>query len=106
MAPRPHNSGHYTIEACNISQFTQHIRAICGLPLMDVHLVQQSVMINILGEDLYEVLQKIPVLKHGFVHLYGKSEAKAKLKMDHITFVGSTSEDLKKQLSQFKKANK
>src|SRR5699024_3318398 len=64
MAPRPHNSGHYTIEACNISQFTQHIRAICGLPLMDVHLVQQSVMINILGEDLDEVLQKIPVLKH------------------------------------------
>src|SRR5699024_12722208 len=68
-------------------------------------LVQQSVMINILGEDLDEVLQKIPVLKHGFVHLYGKSEAKAKRKMGHITFVGSTAEDIQKQLNQFKEAN-
>src|SRR5699024_8810345 len=57
MAPRPHNSGHYTIEACNISQFAQHIRAICGLPLIPVKLLQAAKMINILGEDLPEVFQ-------------------------------------------------
>ncbi|HEX6594110.1 MAG TPA: 5-(carboxyamino)imidazole ribonucleotide synthase [Bacillota bacterium] len=105
MAPRPHNSGHYTIEACNISQFSQHIRAICGLPLMDVRLIQQSVMINILGEDLAGVVQQMPTLKNGFVHLYGKHEAKEKRKMGHITFVGSTAEDVQKQLNRFKEAN-
>src|SRR5699024_11355016 len=52
MAPRPHNSGHYTIEACNVSQFEQHIRAVAGLPLMPIQLMAPAVMKNILGEDV------------------------------------------------------
>ena len=52
MAPRPHNSGHYTIEACSESQFSQHIRAICGLPLPEIRLHQNAMMINVLGEDM------------------------------------------------------
>src|SRR5690625_7289763 len=61
MAPSPHNSGHYTIEACNVSQFTQHIRAICGWPLAPVELLQPAGMINVLGEDIPAVLR---VMKH------------------------------------------
>lgn len=101
MAPRPHNSGHYTIEACSVSQFTQHIRAICGLPLAPIKLLERAVMINILGEDLpgvYNAMQKSP---DAFIHLYGKDEPKAKRKMGHITFIGETVEDLAEQLDKF-----
>ncbi|WP_100012520.1 5-(carboxyamino)imidazole ribonucleotide synthase [Lentibacillus sediminis] len=104
MAPRPHNSGHYTIEACNISQFGQHIRAICGLPLMDVTLLQPAVMVNILGEDMEEVLHALPIAENGFIHLYGKSEAKTKRKMGHVTFIAASQEKIQQQLQQFEEA--
>jgi 5-(carboxyamino)imidazole ribonucleotide synthase len=102
MAPRPHNSGHYTIEACNISQFGQHIRAICGLPLTDIKLLMPTVMINILGEDMDGLLKAIPQAEDGFVHLYGKAEPKEKRKMGHITFIAENEEALQKQLEKFK----
>lgn len=94
MAPRPHNSGHYTIEACNISQFAQHIRAICGFDLTAITAVQETTMINILGEDLEYVLERMPTGSGAFVHLYGKAEAKEKRKMGHITFAAETKEQL------------
>lgn len=106
MAPRPHNSGHYTIEACNISQFTQHIRAICGLPLMDVTLLQPAIMINILGKDLEGVVKAMQTEPNGFVHLYGKDEAKEKRKMGHITFIGETEDQVKQAVRQFKEEMK
>src|SRR5699024_12465856 len=71
MAPRPHNSGHYTIEACNISQFAQHVRAICGLELTPVRLFEPSIMVTIIGEDLPGTLKAIPQMTKAFVHLYG-----------------------------------
>src|SRR5699024_5003174 len=101
MAPRPHNSGHYSIEACNISQFTQHIRAICGLPLMSVKLLQPASMINILGEDLQAVLQAMRKSPEGFIHLYGKDEAKEKRKMGHVTFIAETTKKLQQVISNF-----
>ena len=101
MAPRPHNSGHYTIEACNVSQFTQHIRAICGLPLIEVSLLQPAMMINVLGEDLESVLNALKTSQNGFVHLYGKEEPKEKRKMGHITFISETVEGLQEQVSSF-----
>jgi 5-(carboxyamino)imidazole ribonucleotide synthase len=104
MAPRPHNSGHYTIEACNISQFGQHIRAICGLSLIDIQLLQQAVMINVLGEDMESVLHALSQSKSGFVHLYGKDEAKAKRKMGHITFIAPSDKTMKTQLQHFEEA--
>nr|WP_026682854.1 5-(carboxyamino)imidazole ribonucleotide synthase [Priestia megaterium] len=104
MAPRPHNSGHYTIEACNVSQFTQHIRAICGLPLMEVNLLEPAVMINVLGEDLESVLQAMTKNTSGFVHLYGKAEAKTKRKMGHITFIGATMDKVNKHIQTFEEA--
>lgn len=104
MAPRPHNSGHYTIEACNISQFAQHVRAICGLPLMPVRLLGETVMINILGEDMPGVLKAIPVSLDAFIHLYGKDEPKEKRKMGHVTFLAETKQDLSRMITDYEKA--
>ncbi|UJL47240.1 5-(carboxyamino)imidazole ribonucleotide synthase [Virgibacillus sp. NKC19-16] len=106
MAPRPHNSGHYTIEACNISQFAQHIRAIAGLPLAPIKLLEPAAMINILGEDLDGVLRALPKMEDGFVHLYGKVEAKTKRKMGHTTFIAETQEEIKQQISRFEEAKR
>ncbi|ASN07011.1 5-(carboxyamino)imidazole ribonucleotide synthase [Virgibacillus necropolis] len=94
MAPRPHNSGHYTIEACNISQFGQHIRAICGLPLTKVKLLQPAIMVNILGEDMNQALQHMTSKAEGNIHLYGKDGVKEKRKMGHITFIAETMEQV------------
>ena len=87
IAPRPHNSGHYTLDACQTSQFEQQLRAICGLPLGSIALLSPIVMINILGEgsgnrlDGVEEALKNPNIK---LHLYGKINAKAKRKMGHL----------------------
>src|SRR5699024_5472799 len=86
MAPRPHNSGHYTIEACNVSQFMQHIRAICGLPLKKVELLQPAIMVNVLGRAVENVLHATTQHPDGFVHLYGKADIKPMRKMGHVTF--------------------
>ncbi|RKQ34607.1 5-(carboxyamino)imidazole ribonucleotide synthase [Oceanobacillus halophilus] len=104
MAPRPHNSGHYTIEACNISQFGQHIRAICGLPLMPIIQFKPAIMRNILGEDMEPVLRAMPNSEEGFVHLYGKDEAKVKRKMGHITFTADTENQLFAKVEKFEEA--
>lgn len=102
MAPRPHNSGHYTIEACNISQFEQHIRAVAGLPLMPIQLMAPAVMKNILGEDVEDTLKEMAVSTSGHVHFYGKKEIKTKRKMGHITYTG---EVLAKTETSFLDAN-
>ncbi|MGG1572614.1 5-(carboxyamino)imidazole ribonucleotide synthase [Fictibacillus sp. NRS-1165] len=90
LAPRPHNSGHYTIEACETSQFQQHVRAVCGLPLGKTALVSPAVMINVLGEHMKPLLANLESLKDAKLHLYGKDEAKIKRKMGHITVLGNT----------------
>jgi 5-(carboxyamino)imidazole ribonucleotide synthase len=84
MAPRPHNSGHWTIDACVTDQFEQFIRAVCGLPLGDPERHSDAVMKNLIGDDVngwLEVLQD-PDAK---LHLYGKAEARAGRKMGHVT---------------------
>ena len=94
VAPRPHNSGHYTIEACLTSQFENHIRAIVGLPLGDVTLRTPVVMKNLLGEatGICKVvgLEKACQVSKAKVHLYGKKEVKPYRKMGHITAIGSS----------------
>jgi 5-(carboxyamino)imidazole ribonucleotide synthase len=85
LAPRPHNSGHYTIEACETSQFEQHVRAICHWPLGSTKLLKPAVMVNLLGEHIEGLMEEIPNLNDWKVHLYGKKEAKVKRKMGHIT---------------------
>lgn len=87
LAPRPHNSGHYTIEACETSQFEQHVRAVCNLPLGSTNLLKPAVMVNILGEHQAGVLRKIPQIRDWKIHFYGKKEPKLKRKMGHVTIL-------------------
>lgn len=87
LAPRPHNSGHYTLNACNTSQFEQHIRAICNLPLGDVKSTSPCVMLNILGEDI-ESLDRNKIGQQK-LHLYGKYESRVGRKMGHINILGN-----------------
>lgn len=104
MAPRPHNSGHYSIEACSVSQFDQHILAICGLPLKEIQLLQPAVMVNVLGENIDGLLEHMKKNRSGHAHLYGKAAPKAKRKMGHITFVGSTREQAVEARKQYEES--
>jgi len=98
-APRPHNSGHYSIEGCITSQFENHIRAVTGLPLGDTAMTSKSaVMINLLGTqnraarlDFYEDCLKQP---NGHLHIYGKTHSKTGRKMAHYTLLGDDPEDI------------
>nr|WP_078414585.1 5-(carboxyamino)imidazole ribonucleotide synthase [Priestia abyssalis] len=97
LAPRPHNSGHYSMNACLTSQFQQHIRAICNWPLGKSTLIKPAVMINILGEHVEKVIEKIEHFSDCDLHLYGKKEAKIKRKMGHLTIVADNIEDALKK---------
>jgi len=94
IAPRTHNSGHQTIEACTTSQFNQHIRAILDLPLGNTSLKIPAIMVNLLGEEghtgpaRYEGLEEVLAIKGVYVHLYGKAITKPYRKMGHVTITG------------------
>jgi len=98
VAPRPHNSGHYTIEACVTSQFEQHIRAVTGLPLGDTSLIRPAAMRNLLGEDGYGGIAVVEGAANALsipgakLHIYGKTHTKPKRKMGHITVTADTAE--------------
>lgn len=105
IAPRVHNSGHYTIEACKTSQFEQHIRAITGLPLGPTDLVvPAAVMVNILGERDGDTdpqgIDKAEQEPHTKVHLYGKSPTKVDRKMGHVTATGRTVQEARQRAEQ------
>jgi 5-(carboxyamino)imidazole ribonucleotide synthase len=87
MAPRPHNSGHWTMDACATSQFEQLVRAICGLPLGSVEVLRPSRMENLIGDEANDWLKYVtdPAAR---LHLYGKAKARPGRKMGHVTFVG------------------
>ncbi len=95
IAPRPHNSGHYTIDACRTSQFEQQVRVLCGLPLGDPTLHTPAVMVNLLG-DIWAAGEPRweAVLRHAgaHLHLYGKREARPARKMGHVTICEATLE--------------
>ncbi|RJE88680.1 5-(carboxyamino)imidazole ribonucleotide synthase [Paenibacillus sp. 1011MAR3C5] len=100
LAPRPHNSGHYTMEACRTSQFEQHIRAVCGLPLGDTGLLTPVVMVNVLGQHVEPLLERLAVKDEAAerldvapkMHLYGKKDAVYKRKMGHVNVLAPTTE--------------
>ena len=89
IAPRPHNSGHWTLDAAHTDQFEQLVRAACGLPLGNPGRFINARMQNIIGDDIANVpgYLKIPNAK---LHLYGKKDARPGRKMGHVTFIGST----------------
>ncbi|HKU67485.1 MAG TPA: ATP-grasp domain-containing protein, partial [Candidatus Baltobacteraceae bacterium] len=90
IAPRPHNSGHYTIDATRCSQYEQHVRAICGLPLSEPELLRSAVMVNILGEGTGDHLGGVEDLLRDpdiVLHMYGKRHAVDRRKMGHFTML-------------------
>lgn len=90
LAPRPHNSGHYTMEGCATSQFEQAIRAVCGLPLGDTTLKQTTTMYNLLGQHIDPLFEYLPSLSaNAHLHLYGKKENKNNRKVGHVTFTSN-----------------
>lgn len=98
IAPRVHNSGHYSIEACQTSQFEQHIRAVTGMELGNTDLVvPAAAMVNILGEKngpaKVEGREKATAIEGVSVHIYGKHETKVERKMGHITAVGNSPQE-------------
>jgi 5-(carboxyamino)imidazole ribonucleotide synthase len=98
IAPRPHNSGHYTIDACVTDQYQQQVRAMCGLLPGRTELLSPVVMVNLLGdvwredggEPLWDVLMEAP---NAHLHLYGKKEARAGRKMGHFTVLAANVDD-------------
>lgn len=97
LAPRPHNSGHYSIEGTNSSQFHQHVRAICGWPLRKPELWSDTVMVNVLGQHVAPLTSKIAQYPNWSIHLYGKEEAKHNRKMGHVTIL---TKDLESALNE------
>lgn len=101
IAPRPHNSGHYTIDACDVSQFELQVRTLCGLPLTQPRQHSPAIMLNILGEVWFPKgctesqtppWDEIVALPGAHLHLYGKKDAKKGRKMGHLTITGATVE--------------
>jgi 5-(carboxyamino)imidazole ribonucleotide synthase len=105
IAPRPHNSGHQTIEGNVTSQYEQHLRAILNLPLGDTSLISPSAMVNLLGEDgyngqaVYAGFEEIASMPGVHVHLYGKKLTKPFRKMGHVTILDHDVESLKKKVN-------
>ncbi len=102
LAPRPHNSGHLTFDACVTSQFEQQLRAICGLALGSTELLRPAAMANLLG-DLWEdgepdwaAACRFPEVK---LHLYGKAAARPGRKMGHLTALAATPEEALRQVA-------
>jgi 5-(carboxyamino)imidazole ribonucleotide synthase len=98
IAPRPHNSGHYTWEACSISQFEQQLRAVCGLPLEKPTLLRPAAMANLLGEDVgtgaaLPATTEALAIPAARLHLYGKRVARPGRKMGHLTVLADTPDE-------------
>ncbi|MBA5639046.1 5-(carboxyamino)imidazole ribonucleotide synthase [Duganella sp. LX20W] len=107
MAPRPHNSGHYTIDACVSSQFEQQVRAMAGLPLGEVRQHSPAVMLNILGDLWFDgdsneprepAWDRVLALPGACLHLYGKDDPRRGRKMGHLTLIAATLEQAQQQL--------
>ena len=102
LAPRPHNSGHYTQDGTNVCQFEQHLRAICGWPLREPKLHSPTVMLNLLGEHIPALKSwhiSLPAEAH--LHWYGKAEARPGRKMAHLNICGASLEEALEDLERW-----
>ena len=108
VAPRPHNSGHLTIEAAFTSQFEQHLRTILALPFGACDFSQNAIMINLVGEKgfngpvVYDGMDELLEISGLHLHLYGKAETRPKRKMGHLTLIGADLETLRKTAKRIK----
>lgn len=109
IAPRPHNSGHHTIEANTTSQYEQHLRTILGLPLGKTDSILPAVMVNLLGEKNYEGpavyknIDQVLAMEGVYIHLYGKKFTRPFRKMGHVTITGKSMEEARRKALQVKK---
>lgn len=108
-APRPHNSGHFSIEACSASQFHNHFRAVAGLPLIQpVMRHPAALMVNLLGKTEGKAVLKMPVIAHGqeevHLHSYGKKQSRIGRKMGHITVLGANYDAVLKKAQEVETA--
>lgn len=109
IAPRPHNSGHHTIEANTCSQYEQHLRSICNLPLGDTSTISPAVMLNLLGEKdytgvpVYEGFEVVMKMAGVYVHLYGKGQTKPFRKMGHVTILDKDLQTAKQKALEIQK---
>ena len=112
IAPRPHNSGHHTIEANFTSQFEQHLRSVMNMPLGDTGIRSAAAMVNLLGEDgftgeaVVEGLDEALAEKGIYIHLYGKKITKPFRKMGHVTILEENMDELKSKAKKFKESIK
>ena len=105
MAPRPHNSGHYTMNACDLSQFEMQVRAMAGLPLREPRLHSPVVMLNLLGDLWFDAAGRerapdwagVLALPGAELHLYGKAQARPGRKMGHLNVIGATAGEAREQ---------
>ena len=107
VAPRPHNSGHYSLDACTVSQFEQQVRALCGLPLVEARLLSPAVMLNLIGDEVSHVTTSSGIAEllgepGAVLHLYGKRELRPKRKMGHITFLAVTAAEAMAKAAAFR----
>lgn len=91
IAPRTHNSGHWTLDACAVSQFEQQVRTVCGLPVGDPARHSDAVMLNLIGADVAQATKFLDI-RNACVHLYGKRDIRKGRKMGHITVLGTPDE--------------
>ncbi len=97
IAPRTHNSGHWTLDACAVSQFEQHVRTVCGLPVGPPARHSDAVMLNLIGADVEKAARFVEI-PNACVHLYGKREARPGRKMGHVTILGQPDEQTLQKL--------
>ena len=108
VAPRPHNSGHHTIETTMCSQYENHLRAILGMPLGSTEMTYQSILMNLLGEPdeqgpvVYKGLKETLSISGVYPHIYGKTDTKPYRKMGHVTIVGDNMPDIFAKYEQVK----
>lgn len=89
IAPRTHNSGHWSIDACAVSQFENHVRTVCGMPVLPPGQHSAAKMINLIGDDVNDV-QQYEAQENAHLHLYGKEDIRPGRKMGHVTILGDT----------------
>jgi len=101
LAPRPHNSGHFSLDACSISQFEALVRTVCGLPVPAPQILSPCAMVNLLGKHLQKIdLIAVQRLEGVKVHLYGKRRIEPKRKMGHVTVMGKSREEVERIVQQ------
>jgi 5-(carboxyamino)imidazole ribonucleotide synthase len=109
VAPRPHNSGHYTLDACTVSQFEQQARAVCGLPLGEARLLCPAVMVNLIGDDLTLALSEAALrgllqTAGAKLRVYGKKTIRPGRKMGHVTFLAEKGDAAWEAAATFQRA--